>query len=247
MIVIEALNLKKEFQLSSKEAKLRNTTSIKAVDDISFKVEKGTIYALLGPNGAGKTTTLRMLSTLMKPDSGTIEIDNSFDENVIRSKIAFLTSDLLLDRNFTPSYLFDYFSTLYGIKNNPRKSELFDFFGITPFKDSKIAKLSTGMKQKVAIAISLVHNPDILIYDEPTNGLDIVLSRDIEQYLLKQKEEGKTIIISTHILDIVNKLADNIGIINQGHLIYDGTKNDLLLKYDNLEEAFFKIIGGEEK
>ena len=242
--IIEVKNLKKSFELNKKQKQQLGKDRLVAVDDISFDVYKGSIFAILGPNGAGKTTTLRCLSTLMKPDSGTIMINDAYDENEIRSHIAFLTSDLNLDRHFTPDYLFDYFSGLYGIKNNSLKEKLFELFGITEFKNTKIANLSTGMKQKLQIVISLVNDPDILIYDEPTNGLDVVLSKEIEEYLLKLKEQGKTIVLSTHILDIVNKLADSLIIINKGKIVFSGSKEELYEKYSvsNLEDGFFAAI-----
>ena len=242
--IIEVKNLKKSFELNKKQKQQLGKDRLVAVDDISFDVYKGSIFAILGPNGAGKTTTLRCLSTLMKPDSGTIMINDAYDENEIRSHIAFLTSDLNLDRHFTPDYLFAYFSGLYGIKNNSLKEKLFDLFGITEFKNTKIANLSTGMKQKLQIVISLVNDPDILIYDEPTNGLDVVLSKEIEEYLLKLKEQGKTIVLSTHILDIVNKLADSLIIINKGKIVFSGSKEELYEKYSvsNLEDGFFAAI-----
>ena len=242
--IIEVKNLKKSFELNQKQKQQLGKDRLVAVDDISFDVYKGSIFAILGPNGAGKTTTLRCLSTLMKPDSGTIMINDAYDENEIRSHIAFLTSDLNLDRHFTPDYLFDYFSGLYGIKNNPLKEKLFELYGITEFKNTKIANLSTGMKQKLQIVISLVNDPDILIYDEPTNGLDVVLSKEIEEYLLKLKEQGKTIVLSTHILDIVNKLADSLIIINKGKIVFSGSKEELYEKYSvsNLEDGFFAAI-----
>ena len=242
--IIEVKNLKKSFELNKKQKQQLGKDRLVAVDDISFDVYKGSIFAILGPNGAGKTTTLRCLSTLMKPDSGTIMINDAYDENEIRSHIAFLTSDLNLDRHFTPDYLFDYFSGLYGIKNNSLKEKLLELFGITEFKNTKIANLSTGMKQKLQIVISLVNDPDILIYDEPTNGLDVVLSKEIEEYLLKLKEQGKTIVLSTHILDIVNKLADSLIIINKGKIVFSGSKEELYEKYSvsNLEDGFFAAI-----
>ena len=242
--IIEVKNLKKSFELNKKQKQQLGKDRLVAVDDISFDVYKGSIFAILGPNGAGKTTTLRCLSTLMKPDSGTIMINDAYDENEIRSHIAFLTSDLNLDRHFTPDYLFAYFSGLYGIKNNSLKEKLFELFGITEFKNTKIANLSTGMKQKLQIVISLVNDPDILIYDEPTNGLDVVLSKEIEEYLLKLKEQGKTIVLSTHILDIVNKLADSLIIINKGKIVFSGSKEELYEKYSvsNLEDGFFAAI-----
>lgn len=243
-IVVSVKNLRKTFELNRKEKKQLNINKKIAVDDISFEVEKGTIFALLGPNGAGKTTTLRMLSTLVKPDSGIIEINGLIKKEEIRKHITFLSTDLSLDKNFTPDYLFDYFSGLYKIKNNPLKEELFKLFGIEEFKHKKIGELSTGMKQKTAIAISLLNDPDILIFDEPTNGLDLVLSKEIIDYLLELKKKGKTIIISTHILDVVNKLADKLAIINDGKIKYMGSIEELLIETNknNLEDAFFEKL-----
>jgi heterocyst_DevA: ABC exporter ATP-binding subunit, DevA family len=211
-IVVNVKDLKKEFKISKRQRKIQQCRTNIALNGLSFEVNKGEIYALLGTNGAGKTTTLRILSTLLKPDDGKCYIDGvnvSEEPDKIRSKIGFLTSELKLDGFFTPNYLYDFFSDLYGVKSElriVRKKELFNTLGIDKFAEVKVSNLSTGMKQRVAIAISLVHDPDIIIYDEPTNGLDIVSSKMVIDYLKELKTNGKTIIISTHIFEVVEKL-----------------------------------------
>lgn len=245
-------NLKKTFTLSRKQQKLEKSNSkIKvAVNDLSFKAYEGEIYGLLGPNGAGKTTTLRIIATLIKADEGDVLIDNiSVKENpsLIRSKIGFLTSELKLEDFFTPNYLFDFFSNLHGIDEKTReerKDRLFSKFGIDKFKEVKVKDLSTGMRQKVSLAISIVHDPNLIIFDEPTNGLDIITAKTVTDFLLELKNEGKTIIISTHIFSLVEKICDRVGIIFNGKMIIED-KVSTLTKNMPLEDKFFEIYKKE--
>ena len=161
--ILVASNLSKTFKLTKKQQKINKTTEVNkvAVNDLSFVAYKGEIYGLLGPNGAGKTTTLRMISTLIKPDSGDVLVDGFSiikEPNEVRSRIGFLTSELKLEDFFTPNYLFDYFAELYKIDkevSNKRKEELFKKFEIDSFREVKVADLSTGMKQKVSLVISI--------------------------------------------------------------------------------------------
>ena len=189
-----------------------------AVDGLSFKAYKGEIYGLLGPNGAGKTTTLRIISTLIKADSGNVLVDNidiAKNPDMVRQRIGFLTSELKLEDFFTPNYLYDYFSALHKIEkdvSDQRKNYLFKKFGIDNFKEVKIGDLSTGMKQKVSLVISIVHNPEIIIFDEPTNGLDVITAKSVTDFLIELKKEGKTIILSTHIFSLVEKLCDRVAV-----------------------------------
>ena len=235
-IVVNVKDLKKEFKISKRQRKIQQCRTNIALNGLSFEVNKGEIYALLGTNGAGKTTTLRILSTLLKPDDGKCYIDGvnvSEEPDKIRSKIGFLTSELKLDGFFTPNYLYDFFSDLYGVKSElriVRKKELFNTLGIDKFAEVKVSNLSTGMKQRVAIAISLVHDPDIIIYDEPTNGLDIVSSKMVIDYLKELKTNGKTIIISTHIFEVVEKVADRVGIVINGKLEYFKNKKRKIIR-----------------
>ena len=200
MQTLEVKNIVKTFKLSKKQQKLEKT-DIKlkvAVNDLSFTAYPGEIFGLLGPNGAGKTTCLRAISTLIKPDSGDIIVGGSSvvdDSKEVRGKIGFLTSELKLEDHFTPSYLFTYFGKLHGIEEEAievRKTVLFSRFGIDDFREVKVGDLSTGMKQKASIAISLVHNPEFVIFDEPTNGLDVLTARSVTDYLVKLKSWMKS-------------------------------------------------------
>ena len=241
-------NLSKTFKLSKKQQKLEKTQNkVKvAVDNLSFTTYKGEIYGLLGPNGAGKTTTLRMLSTLIKPDSGEAFVDGSSitkEPYEVRNKIGFLTSELKLEEFFTPNYLFDYFGTLQGVepeKLKERKDMLFHKFGIEEFKEVKISDLSTGMKQKVSLVVSIVHDPEIIIFDEPTNGLDVITSKTVTDFLVELKNLGKTIILSTHIFSLVEKLCDRVGIIINGKMVADDTLENMT-KEKSLEDYFFEL------
>ena len=250
-IVVNVKDLKKEFKISKRQRKIQQCRTNIALNGLSFEVNKGEIYALLGTNGAGKTTTLRILSTLLKPDDGKCYIDGvnvSEEPDKIRSKIGFLTSELKLDGFFTPNYLYDFFSDLYGVKSElriVRKKELFNTLGIDKFAEVKVSNLSTGMKQRVAIAISLVHDPDIIIYDEPTNGLDIVSSKMVIDYVKELKTNGKTIIISTHIFEVVEKVADRVGIVINGKLEYEDSISRIK-KEKSLEDVFFEVYYSKE-
>ena len=245
-------DLKKTFKLSSKQQKLQKTnTKYKvAVDGLSFTAYEGEIYGLLGPNGAGKTTTLRIISTLIKADDGDAFIDGISVKNnpsEIRGKIGFLTSELKLEDFFTPNYLFDYFSKLHGVEEKTiqeRKARLFNKFGIEEFKEVKIGELSTGMKQKVSLVISIVHDPDFIIFDEPTNGLDIITAKTVTDFLIDLRNEGKSIIISTHIFSLVEKICDRVGIIFDGKMIIEDNVKELT-KDCSLEDKFFEIYNAK--
>ncbi|MDE6000850.1 MAG: ABC transporter ATP-binding protein [Clostridia bacterium] len=246
--ILKVENLTKTFKLSRKQQKLEGTSqALKvAVNNLSFTAYRGEIFGLLGPNGAGKTTTLRMLATLIKPDSGNAFVDGKSivsDDAAVRGKIGFLTSELKLEDFFTPNYLFDFFSELYGVdktERDNRKRALFLKFGIDRFAEVKLANLSTGMKQKVSLVISIVHNPDFIIFDEPTNGLDVITAKVVTDFLQELKKEGKTIILSTHIFSLVEKLCDRVGVIIDGKLVAIDTLENLT-REKNIEETFFNL------
>lgn len=250
---ITVRNLKKSFKLSKKQQKINKTDQkiVKAVDDISFNVKKGEIYGLLGPNGAGKTTALRLISTLIKPDEGNITvdgIDTKIDPIKVRSKIGFLTSELKLEDFFTPNFLFNFYSDLHNIDKTireERKKMLFERFEITSFKEVKIGDLSTGMKQKASLAISLAHNPKIIIFDEPTSGLDVLVAKIVIDFLLELKEQGYTIILSTHVFSLVERTCDRIGVIFDGKLIYEQDMKNIS-NADELENIFFELYESKE-
>lgn len=247
--LIRVENLSKTFKLSKKQQQIEKTTDKvrRAVTNLSFEAYEGEIFGILGPNGAGKTTTLRMLATLIKPDSGDAFIDGHSivtDAEGVRSKIGFLTSELKLEEFFTPNYLFDFFANLHGIApetSAKRKDELFSRFGIDKFAEVKVADLSTGMKQKASLAISLVHDPDIIIFDEPTNGLDVLTAKVVTDFLTYLKEQGKTIIVSTHIFSLIEKLCDRVGIIIDGQMVVCD-KLDAVCAGKSLEDSFFDIF-----
>ena len=225
--ILVAQGLRKTFTLSKKQQQLEKTNQkVKvAVNGLSFTANKGEIFGLLGPNGAGKTTTLRMLATLIRPDEGDATLDGVSvvkNPDTVRSRVGFLTGELKLEDFFTPSYLFDFFSELHGVEPAvaaARKTELFGKFGIDRFAEVKVANLSTGMKQKVSLVISVVHDPDIIIFDEPTNGLDVLTAKVVTDFLLELRERGKTVILSTHIFSLVEKLCDRVGIIIDGRMV----------------------------
>ncbi|MFR8088328.1 MAG: ABC transporter ATP-binding protein [Lachnospirales bacterium] len=254
--ILKVEGLCKTFHLSAKQQKLEKThDKVRiAVDHLNFTANEGEIFGLLGPNGAGKTTTLRMLATLIKPDSGDAVVDGSSivkAPDQVRSKIGFLTSELKLEDFFTPNYLFDFFSHLHQVPEKTiqnRKEQLFTRFGISPFAEVKVANLSTGMKQKVSLAISIVHNPDIIIFDEPTNGLDVLTAKVVTDFLLELKKQGKTVIVSTHIFSLIEKICDRVGIIIQGKMILCDSLMEICAG-QSLEDRFFKIYAetvGEE-
>ncbi len=249
--MIQINNLTKIYKLGKKkmqELKTSNPEKI-AVNGISLEARPGEIYGLLGPNGAGKTTTLRCVATLLKPTDGDIKVcgyDTVKDGAKVRDSICFLTNEIKLDPNFTPDYMFKFFGRLHNMSEEEieaRQTELFNAFGINDFKDKKIDELSTGMKQKASIAVSLVHNPQVVIFDEPTNGLDIITARVVTDYLKKLRDEGKTVIISTHIMSEAQKMCDRIGVIISGCKVAEGKLEDILAQTqaEDLEDAFFKL------
>lgn len=226
---------------------------VKAVNKVSFRTEPGEIFGLLGPNGAGKTTTLRIIATLLKPNSGKAEVmgfDCMKEATEVRKRIGFLTSDMKLSGNLTPKELLQFFGELSHMESsviNKRIRDLASYLDMGDFLDKRIGKLSTGMKQKAAIAVSLIHDPEVIIFDEPTNGLDILTARTVTEFLKDYRRQGRTIIISTHIMAVAEKLCDRVGIIFNGNLVENDTLKELYTKFgdSNLEDVFFKIAERE--
>ena len=211
------------------------------VDKLSFNVNKGEIVGLLGENGAGKTTTLRMISTMLKITSGEVKVndyDASKEPEKVRREIGILFGgDIGLYDRLTGRENIRYFANLFGIKNdeaNKRIDELSKDFGMEDYIDKKVGKFSRGMKQKVSISRSIVHNPSVMLFDEPSTGLD--------------KEENKTILFSSHSMAEVEKLCDRVIIIHKGKLVEQGRISELKEKYntEDLEEVFVSLIGGDK-
>ena len=246
--IVRTEGLRKTFTLSQKQQKLEKTAEKRkvAVDGLSFSAYRGEIYGLLGPNGAGKTTTLRILSTLIRPDEGDAFVGGCSvlrEGEKVRDKIGFMTSELKLEGFFTPSYLFDFFGAMHGVGKDAlaaRKQELFSRFGIDRFAEVKVSDLSTGMLQKVSLVVSIVHDPEVVIFDEPTNGLDVLTAKVVTDFLIELKNMGKSILLSTHIFSLVEKLCDRVGVIIDGRMAAEGTLEELCAG-SSLEDKFFEI------
>jgi sodium transport system ATP-binding protein len=222
-----------------------------AVDRVSFEVLAGEVFGLLGPNGAGKTTTLRLIGTLLKPTSGTAVV-NGFDVNrepgKVREQIGFLSGDMGLYARLTPREILDFFGKLNGMdaqRRAKRIAELFALFEMQSFGDVRTDKLSTGMKQKTAIARTMLHDPPVLILDEPSSGLDVPTARTIEKAIMDAKRAGKCIVYSTHVMEEAEYLCDRIGVISDGRMKMIGTMDELRLATgkQRLREIFLDLLG----
>ena len=196
-----------------------------AVNGVSFSCRPGEVYGLLGANGAGKTTTLRMLATILAPSEGTAIVagyDVTKDPQIVRSRVGFLSTATALYGRLSAQEMVEYFGRLNGIPEaelKKRLDEIFTRLDMNSFRDRRCDKLSTGMKQKTSIARTLIHDPQVMIFDEPTLGLDIMTARTITAFIRECRDGGKTVIFSTHIMSEVEKLCDMIGIIHSGKLL----------------------------
>jgi len=223
---------------------------IRAVDNVSFVCKPGQIYGLLGANGAGKTTTLRMLATILEPTDGTAVVcghDVVDDPQKVRTNVGFLSAATALYPRLTAQEMVEYFGRLNGLDDSILKKRVDDIFrrlDMDSFRDRRCDKLSTGMKQKTSIARTLIHDPQVMIFDEPTIGLDIMTARTIIGFIRECRERGKTVIFSTHVMSEVEKLCDTIGIIQSGKLLAEGSLEELRARHSeaDLEEIFVKIV-----
>ncbi len=224
---------------------------IRAVDNVSFRCQPGLIYGLLGANGAGKTTTLRMLATILKPTAGTAKVagqDIVTAPNKVRREVGFLSTATALYGRLTAKEMVEYFGRLHGMDEptlQKRIDEIFARLDMNEFRDRRCDKLSTGQKQKVSIARTLVHDPQVMIFDEPTNGLDVMTARVIVGFIRECRQRGKTVIFSSHVMSEVEKLCDQIGIIHNGKLLTEGTLANLKERHslNDLEDIFVKMVG----
>jgi sodium transport system ATP-binding protein len=224
--------------------------TVHALDHISFDVKPREIFGLLGPNGAGKTTCLRLLATILKPTAGTAEVggaDIVRSPELVRRQIGFLSGDMGSYARLTPCEVLAFFgklNSLEGEKLRRRIDEMVEMFEFGEFAHTKIDKLSTGMKQKVAIARTVLHDPPILILDEPSSGLDVPTARLIENFMLRAKESGKCILFSTHVMEEAEYLCDRIGVVHQGKLKAMGTMDELreLTGKHRLREIFLDLL-----
>jgi len=241
--MIEATNLTKVFRD-------RKGGDIRAVHGISFRCQPGQIYGLLGANGAGKTTALRLLATILQPTNGTARVagfDIREQPEKVRANVGFLSTATALYGRLTARETVEYFGRLNGLnadKLRRRTEELFTLLGINEFADRRCDKLSTGMKQKISIARTLVHDPPVMIFDEPTLGLDVMAARTIVGFIRDCRSRGKTVIFSSHVMSEVQKLCDYIGIIHQGRLLAGGSLAELRqrTRQADLEEIFIQMV-----
>ena len=227
----------------------------RALNGISFDALPGQIYGLLGPNGAGKTTALRILSTVLQPTSGTamlngFDVDNNPEQ--VRRHIGFVSTNTAIYDRMTGWELVEYFGSLHGIEPEElhrRMNDIFDRFKMNNLRNVLGSKMSTGMKQKVSIARALIHDPPILIFDEATSGLDVLVQREVLNTVDELRNTGKCVVFSTHIMREVEKLCDRIAIMHRGNILDEGTLDELKSRHqeDDLEEIFFSLISRHDE
>ncbi len=252
MITVE--HLTKTFSVSRQQRREMGPgfsgSTIDAVRDITFTCKPGRVFTLLGPNGAGKTTTLRLIATMLRPTSGTITVsgvDVTKDPVAARKRMGFLTGSTGLYDRLTPDEIIRYYADLHGMDAQTfarRRDELFTLLGVHEFAGRRVGKLSSGMKQKVSIVRTIIHNPDVVVFDEPTAALDVVTSRSIIQMIKDCRTQGKTVIFSTHRMGEVSLLSDDLAIIHHGGLIFNGTFQDFQnqMKTASVEDEFVRLV-----
>jgi sodium transport system ATP-binding protein len=221
-----------------------------ALSDVTFSAGAGQVYGLLGPNGAGKTTALRILSTVLQPTSGTASVggyDVVTQPEMVRHHIGFISANTAVYDRMTAWEMVGYFGRLYGMDEDElreRMELLFERFQMQEIRDLLGAKMSTGMKQKVSIARAIVHDPPVLIFDEATTGLDVLVARALLNAVSELRDQGKCILFSTHIMREAERLCDRIAIMHRGNILAEGTLDELRDQQEerDLEELFFGLI-----
>lgn len=223
MLIVDSLT--KSFPLDEGE--------VRAVDQLSFRIEPGEVYGLLGPNGAGKTTTLRMVLGLIQPDSGFAEVDGKRTEDdpiAVKSRLGFVSASDGVYPWLSVREMLLYFADLYAVAPNTaaeRCEQLADLMGISPLLDRRAGTLSTGQRQRVTLVRGLIHDPPVMLLDEPTRGLDVVGVQTIFEYIEHLREVGKAVVVCTHRLDEAERLCDRFGLLHRGQLQYTGTLDQL--------------------
>ncbi len=257
MPVLLANHLSKSFTrtISIKNKKQKKTETFYAVDDISLSVENGEILGILGPNGAGKTTLLRMLGGIMESESGNIEIcgmNYNESKHKIKEKLAYLSNNTKLYGRFTARELFYNFGELYGLDKSTitaKIEELEKQLKLEKFIDNRIETMSTGQTQRVNIARCLIHSPELYILDEPTLGLDVISSKDIIEFMHREKSHGKSVIYSTHYMEEAEYLCDKIILMHNGKIIAQGKVQNLKNEHEvkSIRDLFFKLADIQEE
>lgn len=232
----------------------RKRGEIRAVDGVSFSCRPGRVFGLLGANGAGKTTTLRLLATLLAPSSGTAVVgghDVREEPQRVREAIGFLSGSTALYGRLTAREMVEYFGRLHGLEGAPLDARVEAIFGeleMHEFARGRCDKLSTGQKQRVSIARAIVHSPPVMIFDEPTTGLDVMTSRTIMRFIGKCRADGRTVIFSTHIMSEAERLCDEIAVVHRGRIVAQGTLEALRAQTgrSGLESVFLELVGEPE-
>ncbi|MBC8311448.1 MAG: ATP-binding cassette domain-containing protein [Candidatus Marinimicrobia bacterium] len=253
--MIEIKNVSKSYKLSRKQRKEMGSDfvgdSVLAVNNISFICNPGRIFGLIGPNGAGKTSTLRMIGTMLTPSIGTISV-NGFDTvthpQSVKQSLGFLSGNTGLYDRLTAEEMVKYYADLHEMSDvdfKKSRDRLFTLLDMEEFSGRRIGKLSTGMMQKVNIARTMIHNPEVVVFDEPTSGLDVMASRSIIHLIKECREEGKTVIFSSHRLAEIQSLCDDLAIIHKGELYFSGTYEEFesQKQEDTLEDEFIRLVG----
>jgi sodium transport system ATP-binding protein len=252
--MIQVRDVTKTFKLSRQQKREMGShfrgDTVDAVAGVSFECRPGRVFGLLGPNGAGKTTTLRMIATTLRPTRGAISVsghDVTREPEEVRAKLGFLTGTTQLYDRLTAGELVRYYADLHGVPGDvyrQRRAEIFAALDMERFADRRVAKLSTGMKQKVSIARTMIHDPDVLVLDEATAGLDVISARTIIQLIRQARDRGKTVLFSTHRMGEVGLLCDDLALMHEGRLLYHGTYADFAasMKSPTLEDEFIHRI-----
>lgn len=242
---------------------LTKTFDRPAVDRLSLKIPRGTFYGLLGPNGAGKTTTLRMVAGLMKPDAGRISvcgIDALADPVSAKQVMAWVPDEPLIYEKLTPYEYLEFVAGLWGMDQGVAgraANELLEWLGLAPHAHERCQGFSKGMRQKVALAGALIHDPQLIILDEPLTGLDAGSARQVKNVLRERVASGVTVIMTTHILEVAERMAETIGVISQGRLVAEGTLDELRQragsgfgepgKQASLEDVFLELVAEQQQ
>jgi len=257
--MIQVRDVFKTFKLSRQQKRemghLFRGDTVDAVAGVSFECRPGRVFGLLGPNGAGKTTTLRMIATTLRPTSGSIAVaghDVGHEPERVRAELGFLTGSTQLYDRLTATELVRYYADLHSVTRDDfkrRRDEIFAALDMEAYADRRIGKLSTGMKQKVSIARTMIHDPDVLVLDEATAGLDVIASRAIIDLIRQARDRGKTVLFSTHRMGEVGLLCDDLALVHRGKLLFNGTYDEFSkqMQAPTLEDEFIRRIEAADR
>jgi sodium transport system ATP-binding protein len=252
--MIQVRDVSKTFKLSRQQKREMGSAfrgdTVDAVAGVSFECQPGRVFGLLGPNGAGKTTTLRMIATTLRPTRGAITLaghDVTREPEQVRAKLGFLTGSTQLYDRLTANEVVRYYADLHGVPRDvfkQRRAAIFGALEMESFGDRRIGKLSTGMRQKVSIARTMIHDPEVLVLDEATAGLDVISARTIIQLIREARDRGKTVLFSTHRMGEVELLCDDLALMHAGRLLYNGTYSEFSksMQAPTLEDEFIRRI-----